>query len=188
MQSTRSKQWRWSWTLGEPPPPALPPLTIMDSTVTTVESFRFLGTIISRDLKWDNHIDAIAKKAQQRLHFLRQLRKFNQSQELLKQFYSAITESVLCSFINFWFGSLPNQTSRGYSNFSFYTSTSVYIIFNLYIIIKVSVFLILLLYSISTVLFLPMSTPSCLLHYVCILFCTGSSCCQVKLLVCKHTW
>ncbi len=29
-------------------PPALPPLTIMNSTVTAVESFRFLGTTISR--------------------------------------------------------------------------------------------------------------------------------------------
>ncbi len=44
-------------------PPALPPLTIMNSTVTAVESFRFLGTTISQDLKWDNHID-IVKKAQ----------------------------------------------------------------------------------------------------------------------------
>ncbi len=35
-------------------PPALPPLTIMNSTVTAVESFRFLGTTISQDLKWDN--------------------------------------------------------------------------------------------------------------------------------------
>ncbi len=33
-------------------PPALPPLTIMNSTVTAVESFRFLGTTISQDLKW----------------------------------------------------------------------------------------------------------------------------------------
>ncbi|KAK3551090.1 hypothetical protein QTP70_012176 [Hemibagrus guttatus] len=33
--------------------PALPPLTIMNSTVPTVESFRFLGTTISQDLKWD---------------------------------------------------------------------------------------------------------------------------------------
>jgi len=32
-------------------PPALPPLTIMNSTVTAVESFRFLGTAISQDLK-----------------------------------------------------------------------------------------------------------------------------------------
>jgi len=38
-------------------PPALPPLTIMNTTVTAVESFMFLGTTISQDLKWDNHID-----------------------------------------------------------------------------------------------------------------------------------
>ncbi|KAK3548008.1 hypothetical protein QTP70_002313 [Hemibagrus guttatus] len=65
--------------------PALPPLTIMNSTVPTVESFRFLGTTISQDLKCDTHIDSIIKKAQQRLYFLRQLRKFNLPQELLTQ-------------------------------------------------------------------------------------------------------
>ncbi len=43
-------------------PPALPPLTIMDSTVTAVESFRFLGTTYSQVLKWDNHIDSIVKR------------------------------------------------------------------------------------------------------------------------------
>ncbi len=42
-------------------PPALPPITIMKSTVTAVESFRFLSTTISQDLKWDNHIDSIVK-------------------------------------------------------------------------------------------------------------------------------
>ncbi len=78
---TRSKQWRWSWTSGETP--CSPPLTIMNSSVTTVESFRFLGTTISQDLKWDNNI---VKKAQQGLYFLHQLRKFNLPQELLKQF------------------------------------------------------------------------------------------------------
>ncbi len=46
-------------------PPALPPLTTMNTTVTAVESFRFLGTTISQDLKWDNHINSIVKKAQQ---------------------------------------------------------------------------------------------------------------------------
>ncbi len=93
-------------------PPALPPLTIMDSTVTAVESFRFLGTTISQDLKWDNHIDSIAKKAQQRLYFLRQLRKFNLPQELLIQFYSAIIESLLCSSITVWFGSATKTDIR----------------------------------------------------------------------------
>jgi len=51
-------------------PPAIPPLTIMNSTVTTVKSFRFLGTTISQDLEWDIHIESIVKKPQQRLYFL----------------------------------------------------------------------------------------------------------------------
>ncbi|KAL0162657.1 hypothetical protein M9458_042053, partial [Cirrhinus mrigala] len=80
-------------------PPALPPLTIMDSTVTSVETFRFLGTTITQNLKWDNHIDLIVKKAQQRLYFLRQLRKFNLPKELLKQYYLAIIESIFCTSI-----------------------------------------------------------------------------------------
>ncbi|KAK3506980.1 hypothetical protein QTP70_033859, partial [Hemibagrus guttatus] len=92
--------------------PALPPLTIMNSTVPTVESFRFLGTTISPDLKWDTHIDAIIKKTQQRLYFLRQLRKFNLPQELLTHFYSAVIESVLCTSITVWFGSATKSNIR----------------------------------------------------------------------------
>ncbi|KAK3538551.1 hypothetical protein QTP86_006715 [Hemibagrus guttatus] len=51
--------------------PALPPLTIMNSTVPTVASFR--------------------------LYFLRQLRKFNLPQELLIHFYSAVIDSAYTS-------------------------------------------------------------------------------------------
>ncbi len=50
--------------------------------------------------------------AQQRLYFLRQLRKFNLPQELLIQFYSAIIESVLCSSITVWFGSATKTDIR----------------------------------------------------------------------------
>ncbi len=70
------------------------------------------GNIISQDLKWDNHIDSTVKKAQQRLYFLRQLRKFNLPQELLKQFYSAIIETVLCSSVTVWFGSATKTDIR----------------------------------------------------------------------------
>ncbi len=80
--------------------------------MAAVESFRFLGTTISQDLKWDNPIDSIAKKAQQRLYFLHQLRKFNLPQELRKQFYFAIIESVLCSSITVWFGSATKTDIR----------------------------------------------------------------------------
>ncbi|KAI2648710.1 putative RNA-directed DNA polymerase from transposon BS [Labeo rohita] len=93
-------------------PPALPPLSIMDSTVAAVETLKFLGSIISRDLKWDTHTQSTAKKAQQRLYFLRQLRKSNLPQELLKQFYSAVIESVLCTSITVWFGSATKSDTR----------------------------------------------------------------------------
>ncbi len=93
-------------------PPALSPLTIMNSTVTAVESSRFLGTTISQDLKWDNHIDSIVKKDQQRLYFLRQLSNFNLPQELLKKFYTAIIESVLCTSITVWFSSATKSDLR----------------------------------------------------------------------------
>ncbi|KAK3543187.1 hypothetical protein QTP70_012291 [Hemibagrus guttatus] len=95
-------------------PPALPLLTIMDSTVATVESFRFLGSTISQDLKWERHLDSIVKKAQQRLFFLRQLRKYNLPQELLTQFYSTVIESVLCTSIIVWFGSATKSAFFGF--------------------------------------------------------------------------
>ncbi len=50
------------------------------------------------------------KKDQQRLYFLRQLRKFNLPQELLKQFYSAII--VLCTSITVWFSSATKSDLR----------------------------------------------------------------------------
>ncbi len=52
------------------------------------------------------------EKARQRLYFLRQLRKFNLPQELLKPFYSAIIVSVLCSSITVWFGSATKTDIR----------------------------------------------------------------------------
>ncbi len=91
-------------------PPALPPLTIMNSTVTAVESFRFLGNTISQDLKWDNHIDSIVKKAQQRLYFLHQLRIFNLPQD--GKFSSAIIKSVICTSITVWFSSATKSDHR----------------------------------------------------------------------------
>ncbi len=91
---------------------ALLPLRIMGSTVAAVESFKFLGTTISQDLKWDTHNNSIVKKAQQRLNFLRQLKKLNLPQVQITQCYSADIESVLCSSITVWFGSACKSIIR----------------------------------------------------------------------------
>uniref|UniRef100_A0AAV2MQA3 Alkylated DNA repair protein AlkB homologue 8 N-terminal domain-containing protein n=1 Tax=Knipowitschia caucasica TaxID=637954 RepID=A0AAV2MQA3_KNICA len=82
-------------------PPAPP--SVMDSPITSVESFRFLGTTITQDLKWEPTISSLIKKAQQRMYFLRQLRKAKLPAQMLVQFYTAIIESILTSSVTVWF-------------------------------------------------------------------------------------
>uniref|UniRef100_A0AAQ4RSH4 Alkylated DNA repair protein AlkB homologue 8 N-terminal domain-containing protein n=1 Tax=Gasterosteus aculeatus aculeatus TaxID=481459 RepID=A0AAQ4RSH4_GASAC len=79
------------------------PHHLCDSPVTFVDSFRFLGSIITQDLKWELNISSITKKAQQRLFFLRQLEKFNLPKTMMVHFYTAIIESILCSSITVWY-------------------------------------------------------------------------------------
>ncbi|KAI3370530.1 hypothetical protein L3Q82_025297 [Scortum barcoo] len=93
-------------------PPTLPPLSILNNTVSAVETFRFLGSTISQDLRWESNIDVIRKKAQQRMYFLHQLRKFNLPQELLIQFYTAIVQSVLCLHIHHCVVWISHQTGQ----------------------------------------------------------------------------
>ena len=95
------RQWRWLWTSGRiqphsPPSPCVTPQN-------TVESFRFLGTILSQDLKWELNISSRTKKAQQRMYFLRQLKKFNLPRTMMVYFYTAIIESILTSSITIWY-------------------------------------------------------------------------------------
>ena len=82
------------WTSGRIQPHS-PPIT----PVNTVESFRFLGTNLSQDLKWELNISSLTKKAQPRMYFLRQLKKFNLPKTMMVHFYTAIIESILTSSI-----------------------------------------------------------------------------------------
>ncbi|XP_078793907.1 uncharacterized protein LOC144987939 [Oryzias latipes] len=77
-----------------------PPLHINGNCVERVHSFTLLGTTISADLTGSNNT---IRKAQQRLHFLRRLRKNNVNQELLVTFYRSTIESILSSCITVWF-------------------------------------------------------------------------------------
>ncbi|KAI4897990.1 hypothetical protein NFI96_016702, partial [Prochilodus magdalenae] len=84
-------------------PSMLIPLTISNSPVSAMDTFKFLSSMISRDLKWETNINSILKKAQQRMYFLQQLRKLVLPPELLIQFYTTVSESVLCTSITVWF-------------------------------------------------------------------------------------
>ncbi len=76
------------------------PLMISGTPVERVSSFKYLGVNISEDLTWTTHIQTQVKKARQRLHHLRQLRKFRVSPAILKTFYSGAIESVLTQCIS----------------------------------------------------------------------------------------
>ena len=82
---------------------------INNQEVEIVDSFKFLGCTISKTLTWDEHVLAARKKAQQRLYFLRQLKKFRVKQDILMQFYRSIIESILTFSLTTWFGSTTQQ-------------------------------------------------------------------------------
>ncbi|XP_061633517.1 uncharacterized protein LOC133479952 [Phyllopteryx taeniolatus] len=90
------------------PSPQLP-LTLSSCLVSTVETFKFLGITVSPDLKWATNINSVLKNAQQRMYFLRLLRKHGLPRQLLRQFYTAVIESVLCSSITVWFGAATKK-------------------------------------------------------------------------------
>ncbi len=77
-----------------------------------MSSFKYLGVNISEDLTWTKHIQTQVKKARQRLYYLRQLRKFRVSAEILKTFYSGAIESVLTQCISMWYGNSSNQDCK----------------------------------------------------------------------------
>ena len=83
----------------------LAPPTIAGEVVEEVKSFKFLGTTISSDLKWDENFSSAIKKAHQWLFFLRQLKKFKVSHSILTQFYRTAIESILTFSITVWYSS-----------------------------------------------------------------------------------
>ncbi len=81
------------------------PLYINIYCVERVHTFKFLGVHISNDMSWSANTSATIIKAQQRLHFLRVLRKNSLECKLLVSFYRSTIESVLVYCISVWYSS-----------------------------------------------------------------------------------
>ncbi|XP_051560757.1 uncharacterized protein LOC127445059 [Myxocyprinus asiaticus] len=80
------------------------PLNIDGSSVEIVKSTKFLGVHLVENLTWSLNTSSITKKAQQRLYFLRRLRKAHLPPPILTTFYRGTIESILSSCITAWFG------------------------------------------------------------------------------------
>ncbi|XP_058241457.1 uncharacterized protein LOC131358028 isoform X2 [Hemibagrus wyckioides] len=75
------------------------PLNIDGSIVEIVKSTKFLGVHLAEDLTWSLNTSSITRKAQQRLYFLRRLRKAHLLPPILTTFYRGTIESILNSCI-----------------------------------------------------------------------------------------
>ncbi|KAK2899377.1 hypothetical protein Q8A73_012506 [Channa argus] len=77
---------------------------IIDGSVEIVKTIKFLGVHLADNLTWSVNTSSITKKAQQRLYFLRRLRKAHLPPPILTMFYRGTIESILSSCITAWFG------------------------------------------------------------------------------------
>ncbi|KAI5611082.1 gastrula zinc finger protein XlCGF28.1-like [Silurus asotus] len=82
----------------------LSPVIIDGSSVEIVKSTKFLGVHLADSLTWSLNTSSVTKKAQQRLYFLRRLRKAHLPPPILSMFYRGTFESILSSCITAWFG------------------------------------------------------------------------------------
>ena len=85
-------------------PSPLSTLSIHGVEVEKVTSFQFLGTTIHESLSWELNTNINISKAHQRLHFLRQVKRFRVSQVAMTHFYRSTIESVLTFSMLVWFG------------------------------------------------------------------------------------
>ena len=93
-------------------PAPLQPLTIQGTEVERADSHRFLGLQVTSDLSWSLNTAATVKKAQQRLYFIRLLRKSGLNQRPLTLAYSGLVESILTSGITVWYGNTTQAERR----------------------------------------------------------------------------
>ncbi len=69
---------------------------------------------ITEDLTWTTNTMSLSKKAQQRLHFLRRLKRASLPPPIRPTSTGGTIESVLTSCITVWYGKVVQQTARPY--------------------------------------------------------------------------
>src|SRR4029434_2142808 len=89
--------------------PPLLPVSIEGVSVEVVTTYKYLGVHMDNKLDWSANVDAIYKKGQSRLYFLRRLRSFNVCNKLLRMLYQSVVASVLFYAVVCWGGSIKKR-------------------------------------------------------------------------------
>lgn len=91
-------------------------VVIKNQEVTQVSSHKYLGVHIDNLLCWNTHVDNLCNKLQQRLYFLRRLRLYGVSSQIMMIFYRAMLESVIRYGIGAWFSNLTVKLKNELAN------------------------------------------------------------------------
>ena len=88
------------------------PLTINNVGIERVKSARILGLSIQDDLKWNEHVNHIVKKAGKRLYMLRLLKRSNADNSILILVYCTIIRPVLEYACQVWHFNITEYLSE----------------------------------------------------------------------------
>ena len=86
--------------------PLLQPVNIDGVDVEMVETYKYLGLQLDDKLDWSACTEALYKKGQSRLYFLRRLASFGVCRKLLQMFYQSVVASVLLYAVVCWGGNI----------------------------------------------------------------------------------
>ena len=101
--------------------PDLTQLTIDGTPLETISSHKLLGLRIQNDLKWNEHVDFITKKAARRLYIIRSLKRNGVPEHNLVSMYTSLIRSILdygCAVWHTSFASLMRRLNAYRSDFS----------------------------------------------------------------------
>ncbi len=71
------------------------PVSIHRVSVDMLEDYKYLGVHMNIKLDWTQNSEAVYKKGQTRLYFLRRLKSFNICRTMLKMFYESVVASAI---------------------------------------------------------------------------------------------
>ena len=82
------------------------PVNIQGTDIEIVDSYKYLGVHLNKNLDWTANTQALYKKGQSRLHLLRRLRSFGVQEALLRTFYDSVVASAIFYGVVCWSSSI----------------------------------------------------------------------------------
>lgn len=93
-------------------PVAQQPLYINGELVDTVKEYKYLGTVIDNGFNFNSNVEAIYKKVNSRMHFMRKLKKIKIDTKIMELFYTAVVQSVISFSITCWYGNCSSDSKN----------------------------------------------------------------------------